>query len=77
MKKRIIMAGLIFVFCCSTPSSIMAAEITKVPSKVYANTHATVRADKIDYVYKVINGKLYKRLYNFSQEKWVGDWVLA
>ena len=34
------------------------------------------QADIIEWRYKVENGKLYKRLYNYSKEKWVGEWIL-
>ena len=34
-------------------------------------------ADIIDWVYKVENGKLYKRKYNFSKGEYVGSWMLA
>ncbi len=79
MKRKIIIAGLIFSFCYSTPSNVMAAEIVNVnaPAEAYIHADRTERADLIDYVYKIIDGKLYKRLYNFTQEKWVGDWILA
>ena len=35
------------------------------------------RADVIKYVYKVENGKLYRRLYNYSKDTWLGDWELC
>ena len=35
------------------------------------------RKDDIRYVYEVRDGKLYKRLYNYSKDKWVGDWILC
>lgn len=77
MKKKIMIAGMILSFGCSFPSSVMAAEIVSAPSDVYVNAEVTQRLDDIDYVYKVINGKLYKRLYNFTEKRWEGDWVLA
>ncbi|MSS01199.1 hypothetical protein [Floccifex porci] len=33
------------------------------------------RSDVIDWRYKMENGKLYKRLYNFTKEQWIGDWI--
>ncbi len=35
------------------------------------------RADIIDWRYKTENGKLYKRLFNYTKEQWVGDWILV
>lgn len=34
-------------------------------------------SDIIDWRVKVINGKLYKRLYNYSTGEWVGPWILV
>ena len=58
MKKKIMIAGMILSFCCTSSSTVMAAEIVNVQSEVNANKNATVRADRIDYVYKVIDGKI-------------------
>ena len=40
-------------------------------------TEVEVRADKIVWKYKLINGKLYKRLYNATNDTWIGDWIPA
>ena len=34
-------------------------------------------ADKIGWKYKIINGELYKRQYNYTTGEWIGDWVKA
>mgnify|MGYP001017625028 CR=1 FL=1 len=31
-------------------------------------------ADIIDWRYKLVDGKLYKRLYNYSKQEWIGEW---
>lgn len=31
--------------------------------------------DRIDWRFKMINGKLYKRLFNYSMDEWIGDWI--
>lgn len=38
-------------------------------------TEVEVRVDKIIWKYKMINGKLYKRLYNATDDIWIGDWI--
>ena len=35
------------------------------------------RSDVIGWKYKNIDGKLYKRLYNYTKELWIGDWILV
>lgn len=54
---------------------VSAAEHTNVDA-INVNM-AVSRTDKIDYVYRIINGKLSKRLYNFTELKWLSDWVLC
>ena len=31
----------------------------------------------IEWRYKVENGRLYRRLYNYTEQCWVGDWILC
>lgn len=35
------------------------------------------RSDDIQWVFKEIDGKLYKRLYNYTTHEWIGDWILV
>ena len=35
------------------------------------------RSDVIGWKYKNIDGNLYKRLYNYTKEQWIGDWILV
>lgn len=32
-------------------------------------------ADALVWKYKIVNGITYKRLYNQSKNKWVGNWI--
>lgn len=41
------------------------------------DTMVSPLSDIIEWRYKEQNGKLYKRLFNYTKEKWVGDWVLV
>lgn len=36
-----------------------------------------IRADKIDWQYKTVNGILYRRLYNYTTKKPVSDWEIV
>lgn len=36
-----------------------------------------IRKDKIEYIYEIKEGKLYKRLYNYSRGEWIGEWILC
>lgn len=35
------------------------------------------RSDNFEWIYKVIDGKLYRRLFNVTAQKWAGDWEPA
>lgn len=37
----------------------------------------TTEADLIDWRYKIEDGKMYKRLYNYTKQVWVGEWILV
>lgn len=43
----------------------------------YSDTEITPRKPNIGWRYKVENGKLYMRQYNYSTEQWIGDWILV
>lgn len=45
--------------------------------KTYKTEATTVlpRADQIEWVYKVVDGVLCMRQYNFTRGEWVGDWI--
>ena len=34
-------------------------------------------AERTVWKYKIINGHLYKRLYNTTKQKWETDWILV
>lgn len=42
--------------------------------RIIMNEQVITRSDIIKWVYKKENGKLYRRLYNYSQAKYMGDW---
>ncbi len=35
------------------------------------------RAQAIGWRYKTENGKVYRRQYNYSRQKWIGEWELC
>lgn len=36
-----------------------------------------LNAQIIEWRYKTVNGKMYRRQYNYSREKWIGEWELC
>lgn len=41
------------------------------------NQDITPHAPIIDWRYKVVDGKLYRRQYNYSTQQWIGEWELC
>ena len=70
MKKIMIMLVLIASMNIVTPVLANETEVT-------ANIDVTMPyKDQLVWKYKFINGKLYKRLWNQTLNKWVGDhWI--
>lgn len=73
MKKKInvvICAFSMLVF------SMLITPMTFIQNTVIASEVET-RADIKEWRYKVIDGHLYKRLFNASTGRWETDWILV
>lgn len=58
-----------FAILCSPASAL------PVQAAVSQEPEIMPMRDAISWVTKIENGKLYKRLYNFSTITWIGDWI--
>lgn len=81
MKKAII--SFIFILSISVSFISFPSFAKTIPS---ANTETEIMTkyndntpqyqnNAIRWRYKKKNGKLYKRLYNYSTKKWIGKWI--
>ena len=43
-------------------------------SQLYVTQDAHLMKPAITYRYKSINGHVYRRLYNYTTQEWVGEW---
>lgn len=73
MKKTIRILAVIIAMTCIFSGTAFAQEKEVAVEK----SSSIARADVRKYVYKVENGKLYRRLYNYSKDTWLGDWELC
>ncbi len=48
-----------------------------VETSQYAIEAVQPKADDIGWVFKEVNGQLYRRLYNFTTQEYIGDWILC
>lgn len=83
MNKR--MKLLLPVFCLALlmvpaipgKAASPAPQSLKVPASVSDNDSIMPLSDEIRWVYKTENGRVYKRLFNYSMNKWIGNWILV
>lgn len=61
------MACLVHVPVCAKDSAANQSGVSK--------GNVMLRADDIGWRYKMIDGKMYKRLYNYTDHKWIGEWI--
>ena len=80
MRKDVIVRIFLSVAIVSSLSSNISyakpLEIRKY-SDIYVNEKVVPYKMIIEWRYKVINKKLYKRQYNRTTNKWIGEWVLV
>lgn len=78
MKSKTIIRNFIavlFLILTLYPYNITNTQEIIMPS-VQENSSIT-KANNLVWKYKIINGKLYRRLYDQTQRKWIGDWELV
>lgn len=77
LSKKIIStaATLSLVASILLPPQIVSAA-SPVTSTCSSDTTISPLADKIEWVYYTAeDGKIYKRLYNYSTREWIGEWI--
>ncbi len=83
--KKNISYLLLLLLCTSilpADTDVKASTVTKDNISQTANINSTGNivspcADATEWYYTVINGKTYRRLYNRTKGKWIGDWELC
>ena len=82
MKQKIKFTVLLFFFSsfiALLPAD--ASEPSHAPQSVSVCTSDTGQSSTYsqayEWRYKYINGKLYKRLYDHTANRWVGNWILV
>ena len=75
--KKIILAAttiLTLSLCSLQPAITVAASSQTYAVEQYGDA-ISPRSDYLRWLYKIEDGKVYKRLYNSSIGVWVGDWI--
>lgn len=74
MKLKKAVAILSLLFLCNVSSMTAFAQGTSCTEAVESSGVARANTG---YLYKTENGKVYRRLYDFVNQKWIGDWELC
>lgn len=77
-KIKILIPCLLFNSCI-TLLPVNASHYSYISQTSISSSHKKIDtyADKLEWRYKTIRGKLYKRLYNSSKQRWETDWILV
>lgn len=77
MKKMLLRIGTgIGVVACSLSLLVVAPQTTITAQAATGGGEiANPQSDIIGWVYAEFGDKLYKRLWNFTQMEWIGDWI--
>ena len=65
-----------FIFALESPSISVDSPLANSTLTTY-HSQCTVRNTNVVWVYKTVNGKTYKRLYNIETGHWIGNWIPA
>ena len=75
-KLKEILICMIICIIFMQPVTALASDVT-YPRIYSSSSTVSPLSDIIKWRYKSVNGKLYKRLYNYSKGQWIGDWILV
>lgn len=76
IKKLILAATTVLTLSvCSIQPAITASASSQNYIAEQNDNSISPRADCTRWLYKIENGKIYKRLYNSSIGVWIGDWI--
>ena len=77
MKKRILIFICLLNICgiYLFTSSILTCQAKECVSYTCESENdIQQRAEILGWRYKIVDGKLYKRLFNYTSQQWVGSW---
>ncbi len=79
MKKNLLAKFLTMLFVCSILVTNAVPVYASAKTSAICATDAEIepRTDIKGWVYKVIDGDLYKRLYNYTRNRYEGDWIFV
>lgn len=74
-KRKKKLAALGCMACLSLSILSCPVATMSVQAAVPENEAVMPMSDNIEWVYDIVEGKVYKRLFNYSTDNWIGDWI--
>lgn len=74
LQRILFTLATIILFSTLIPSFGTTSYAMAQAPTINSSSTPQVLAELIGYRYKVENGKLYRRLFNYASQQWVGDW---
>lgn len=76
--KKIAVAGIMALTLLGSTGMEAAAYVSpSITASGSAASASVMRADQIGWVFKKVNGKTYRRLYNYTTGEYLTDWELV
>ncbi len=76
MKKIVLKRFVTTLAVLACGFCLLCAPISTIPAEAATGEEVVDPAAEIlEWVYREVNGKIYKRLMNCSTQQWVGEWI--
>ena len=79
-KIRLLSASLVLFLSCHiyfTATDSISTNFGNLEIMNFVAEEIGTMSAPIKWIYKTVDGKTYKRLYNYSTNEWIGDWILV
>lgn len=77
-NKVLLFTALLSAHLCIIASSVLPAQTITPPVITASGAESiTPYSDDIQWRYKIMDGKLYRRQYNATKRVWIGEWELC
>lgn len=73
MRMRLGAVLMAATLCIPSVPVLASVEMNSVPF----TEEITPRGPAYEWVFKIVNGKMYKRLFNIKSGKYIGEWIPA
>ncbi|MBS7007283.1 hypothetical protein [Anaerostipes sp.] len=77
LSKNLLTVGILCLFSAIVFVIPVSAAENAAPETSLQTSDMTIFSADIIWRYKTENGKLYKRKFNTSTNKWIGEWILV